>query len=215
MNVTSISALADLCVKGGIFMIPLGLVALAAIVLMIERLIFLRQNHFDGDKFHFELRTALKDNDLERAVVLAARTPGMIGRVMAEGLVKIQEGYTDVINATERIIHSEMSGLEKSRGWLLTMAQVAPLLGILGTVWGLVVAFIAIEQTASTDPSTLASGIYQALITTVAGLVIAIPIIVVQEYVRRQTNRILHYLDLFLMEVRDWLEIRKRGNSHA
>lgn len=211
----SINALVDLCVKGGIFMIPLGLVALAGIVLIIERLIFIRQNHLDGDKFHFELRTALKDNDLERAVVLAARTPGMIGRVMAEGLVKIQEGYTDVISATERIIHSEMSGLEKSRGWMLTMAQIAPLLGILGTVWGLVVAFIAIEQTASTDPRTLASGIYQALITTVAGLVIAIPIIVMQEYVRRQTNRILHYLDLFLMEVRDWLEIRKRGNSHA
>jgi len=215
MNMASINALVDLCVKGGIFMIPLGLVALAGIVLIIERLIFIRQNHLDGDKFHFELRTALKDNDLERAVVLAARTPGMIGRVMAEGLVKIQEGYTDVISATERIIHSEMSGLEKSRGWMLTMAQIAPLLGILGTVWGLVVAFIAIEQTASTDPRTLASGIYQALITTVAGLVIAIPIIVMQEYVRRQTNRILHYLDLFLMEVRDWLEIRKRGNSHA
>ena len=196
-------------------MIPLGLVALTGIVLIIERLIFLRQNRIDADKFHFELRTALKDNDLERAVVLAAKTPGMTGRILAEGLVKIREGYTDVISATERIIHSEMSALEKSRGWLLTMAQIAPLLGILGTVWGLVVAFISIEQTASTDPRTLAGGIYQALITTVAGLLIAIPIIVMQEYIRRQTNRILHYLDLFLMEVRDWLETRKMGDHHA
>ncbi|OGV59621.1 MAG: hypothetical protein A2498_04405 [Lentisphaerae bacterium RIFOXYC12_FULL_60_16] len=198
----------DLCIKGGIFMVPLALVGLAAIVLTIERFIFLHQNRVDWDHLHFELRSAIKDRDLERAVVLAARTKGMVGRVLAEGLVKIQEGHTDIVAATEKIIHSEMRGMEKSRGWLLTLAQVAPLIGILGTVYGLVVSFMAIEQSASTDPRILAGGIYQALITTVAGLVIAIPIILVQEHVRRETNRILHYLDLFLMEIRDGLENR-------
>jgi len=211
----SFRVFADLCVKGGIFMIPLGIVALAAVILVIERFIYLRHNRIDGDRFDFELRTALKDNDLERAVALAGRTQGLIGRVLAEGLVKIQEGHTDVLGATEKIIHKEMSGMEKSRGWLLTLAQVAPLLGILGTVYGLVVAFMAIERTASTDPKVVASGIYQALITTVAGLVISIPIIVILEHIRRRTNHILYYLDLYLMEVRDWLIVRNRGGDNA
>jgi len=62
------STAADLCIKGGFFMIPLFIVALTALVLIIERLIYLRENRIDGDKFQFELRTALKDDDLDQAV---------------------------------------------------------------------------------------------------------------------------------------------------
>ena len=205
------STAVDLCIKGGFFMIPLFIVALAALVLIIERMIYLRENRIDGDKFQFELRTALKDNDLDQAVVLGARTKGVIGRVIEEGLMRIRSGETDIEAATEKAILTEMVSMEKSRGWMVTLSQVAPLLGILGTVWGLVVAFIAIETTASTDPRQLAGGIYQALITTVAGLLIAIPIIIIQEHVRKETNNILSCLDLYLAEIKEWLA--KRNNS--
>ena len=205
------STAADLCIKGGFFMIPLFIVALTALVLIIERLIYLRENRIDGDKFQFELRTALKDDDLDQAVVLGARTKGVIGRVIEEGLMRVKAGETDIEAATEKAILTEMMSMEKSRGWMVTLSQVAPLLGILGTVWGLVVAFIAIETTASTDPRQLAGGIYQALITTVAGLLIAIPIIIIQEHVRKETNNILSCLDLYLAEIKEWLA--KRNNS--
>lgn len=195
----------DLCFKGGIFMIPLAAVALAALVLIIERFIYLWENRIDADKFHYELKTALKENKLDQAIVLAARTKGFIGKVIEEGLLRIKAGETDVESATEKIILTEMMSMEKSRGWLVNMYQVAPLLGILGTVWGLVVAFMAIEQTASTDPRLLASGIYQALITTVAGLLIAIPVLILLEHIRKRTNRILSLLDLYLAEIKDWL----------
>lgn len=202
------STAADLCIKGGFFMIPLFIVALTALVLIIERLVYLRENRIDGDKFQFELRTALKDNDLDQAVVLGARTKGVIGRVIEEGLMRVKTGETDIEAATEKAILTEMMSMEKSRGWMVTLSQVAPLLGILGTVWGLVVAFIAIEKTASTDPRYLAGGIYQALITTVAGLLIAIPIIIVQEHVRKETNHILSWLDLYLAEIKEWMARR-------
>lgn len=198
----------DLCLKGGFFMIPLGLVAIAAVVMIVERLIYLRQNRIDGDRFHFELRSALKDNDLNKAIALAARTKGMVGRVIEEGLLHIQAGETDVAVATEKVIHSEMAPMEKSRGWLVNFSQIAPLLGILGTVQGMIVAFMKIEQSGATDPKMLAGGIYMALITTVAGLVIAVPVTVAQEYIRTETNKILHYLDLYLIEIREWVERR-------
>jgi biopolymer transport protein ExbB len=211
---SGIATTIDMCVKGGVFMIPLGVVALIAIALFIERLIYLRRNKINGDKFHFELRSALKDNSLDQAIILAARTKGMIGRVIGEGLQRIKDGESDIEAATEKVILSEMVSIEKSRGWLVNMSQIAPLLGILGTVWGLVVAFIAIERTAATDPRNLASGIYQALITTVAGLLIAIPVLIALEYIRKETNQILHLLDIYLAEIKEWLGRRGRAVSN-
>lgn len=198
----------DLCFKGGFFMIPLALVAIAALVMIVERLLYLRQNRIDGDRFHFELRAALKDNDLNKAITLAARTKGMVGRIIEEGLLRIQAGEKDVAVATEKIIHSEMSPMEKSRGWLVNFSQIAPLLGILGTVQGMIVVFMKIEQVGSADPKLLAGGIYIALITTVAGLIIALPVTVAQEYIRTETNKILHFLDLYLIEIREWVDRR-------
>ncbi|MBM4143180.1 MAG: MotA/TolQ/ExbB proton channel family protein [Lentisphaerae bacterium] len=203
----------DLCIKGGFFMIPLGLVALAGIVLTIERLLYLRENRLDSDQFHFDLKTALKENSIDQAIVLAARTKGVIGRVLQEGLLRIRAGEKDVGAATEKIILAEMLAMEKSRGWIVNMSQVAPLLGILGTVWGLVIAFMTIERTASTDPRLLAGGIYQALLTTVAGLVIAIPLIIFQEHLRKQTNHILGLLDLYLVEIKEWLALNHKAES--
>lgn len=212
---STLTTLIDLFFKGGVFMIPLAALGLAGLALSIERWLFLRQNRFDGDQLHYELRDAFNNNDIDRAVVLTARMPGVAGRVLSEGLVKVQGGERDILAATERILHSEMRGMEKSRGWLLTVAQVAPLLGIVGTVYGMIIAFMAIEQSASTDPKLLAGGIYQALVTTLAGLLIAIVVTVYQEHVRKESNRILHYLDLFLIETRDWLRGRKETGHGA
>jgi biopolymer transport protein ExbB len=140
----------------------------------------------------------------------------MIGRVIGEGLQRIKDGESDIEAATEKVILSEMVSIEKSRGWLVNMSQIAPLLGILGTVWGLVVAFIAIERTAATDPRSLANGIYQALITTVAGLLITIPVMIALEYIRKETNQILHLLDIYLAEIKEWLGRRGRAvNNHG
>ena len=203
----------DLGIKGGFFMIPLLAVALSGLVLMIERWLYLRENRLNSDQFHFDLKTVLKENSIDQAIALTARTKGVIGRVLQEGFLRIKAGEKAVGTATEKVILSEMMSMEKSRGWIVNMSQVAPLLGILGTVWGLVVAFMTIETTASTDPRLLAGGIYQALITTVAGLLIAIPLIIFQEHVRKQTNHILALLDLYLVEIKEWLAQNGAGGS--
>src|SRR5512134_3101195 len=112
----------DMTLKGGFFMIPIGVCALVGIILAIERLLFLRENRIQGDRLHFELQTALKEDDLDRAVVLAAKTKGIVGRVLEEGLRRVQGGETDIDVATEKIIHSEMAQMEKSRDWLVTIS---------------------------------------------------------------------------------------------
>lgn len=207
----TLKLIVDLSLQGGPLMVPLALCALAAIVLIIERFLYLKANRVDGDKFHFELKSALKEGDLSRAIALAARTHGVVGRVVEEGLLRIQDGETNIEAATEKVIHNEMSQIERSRGWLVNLAQVAPLLGILGTVQGMIACFMKIEQSGATDPKLLAGGIYIALITTVAGLVVAVPVTVAQEYFRNQTNKILHTLDLCLIEIREWMEKKSKG----
>lgn len=200
---------------GGIFMWPLLGLAIIGIILIIERLLYLRENRINWDRFHFELKGALKENNLERAIVLAAKTKGVIGRVMEECLLKIQAGETDIESATEKIILDEMSSMEKSRGWIATIIQISPLLGIIGTVQGMIACFMTIETSATTDPKLLASGIYMALITTFAGLVVTIPAAIAQEYFRKEINKILHFMDLYLIEVREWQDKRTATNAPA
>ena len=201
----ALQTLTGLLWKGGIFMVPLGIVALAALVLIVERLFYLRENKIDTDAFHYHLRNALKDRELEQAIVLSAKTKGMIGRVMEEALRKVQQGAKDVDAASEKAILNEMEGMEKSRGWLATLIHVSPLIGIVGTVYGMIVAFMNIEQSGSADPALLAGGIYQALVTTFAGLLIAILASFAQEHIRRESNRLLYHVDLYVAEVREWL----------
>ena len=200
----------QMSLKGGIFMIPLTIAAVAAIVLTIERLLFLRENRIQSDRFHFELKTALKDDDLPKAIVLAAQTKGIIGRVLEEGLRRVEAGENDIGVATEKVIHSEMVQMEKSRDWLITISSITPLMGILGSVQGMIVAFSRIEETGGTDPKLLAGGISIALITTVTGILIAVPSIVAHDYVRKQTNNLLHSMDLYLLEIREWMTKRKK-----
>ncbi len=205
-----IASAIEFCIKGGFFMIPLGIIALVTIALVIERLLFLRENRIDSDRFQYELRAALSEDNIEKATILAARTKGIIGRVIEECLLRIKDGEADVDDATEKVILTEMIAMERSRGWLIAFYQIAPLVGILGTIWGLIEAFMVIERSATTDAHLLAGGVYQALITTVAGLVIAIPILIFVEYLRKRSNIILSLLDIYLAEIRDWCRRRDK-----
>jgi biopolymer transport protein ExbB len=199
--------------KGGIFMWPLLVCAIVSVVLIIERALYLRENKIDWDRFHFELKNALKEENLEKAVVLAAKTKGVIGRVMQECLLGIKAGHTNVEEITEKEVLSEMGPMERSRGWLATMIQVAPLLGLIGTVQGMIQCFMQIEAAGTADPKMLAGGIYTALITTFAGLMVAIPSSIAQEHIRKESNNILHRMDLCLMEVQEWVDEREEGKG--
>ncbi len=205
----------DMFYKGGFFMWPLLVCAIAAIVLVIERALYLRENKIDWDRFHFELKNALKEENLDKAVVLAAKTRGMIGRVMQECLLGIKAGHSNVEEITEKEVLSEMGPMERSRGWLATMIQVAPLLGLIGTVQGMIQCFMQIEAAGAADPKMLAGGIYTALITTFAGLMVAIPASIAQEHIRKESNNILHHLDLCLMEVQEWVDERNEAREKA
>jgi biopolymer transport protein ExbB len=166
----------DLFIKGGTFMWPLLLMLFFGLVVAFERFYTLSKAHINSKDFFARIQEALKSGGPEAAAEVCSNTQGPVSSVLHAGLLRIDRGLDHVEKAITESGAVEMAFLEKGMVWLSTVANIAPLLGFLGTVSGMIGAFESIAAAGDVEPSIVASGISEALITTAAGLVIAIPI---------------------------------------
>jgi biopolymer transport protein ExbB len=172
--------------KGGPIMWPILLCSVIAFAIVIERLINLKREQIDTKTFMEQISKSLKRNKIMEALDLCDRTGGPIANIMKAGTLKHDRPKNEIREAIEDASIHEVPRLERNLPVLATIAHVAPLLGLLGTVTGLVSAFQVIESKASAlnpvNPGDLAGGIWQALLTTVLGLCVAIPTYVAYNY---------------------------------
>ena len=172
--------------KGGPIMWPILLCSVIAFALVIERLIRLRQEQIDTKSFMEQISKSLKRNKIMEALDFCDRTGGPIANILKAGILKHDRPRNEVREAIEDASIHEVPRLERNLPVLATLAHVSPLLGLLGTVTGLVKAFQVIESKASVlnpiNPGDLAGGIWEALLTTVFGLCVAIPTYVAYNY---------------------------------
>ncbi|HAA74810.1 TPA: flagellar motor protein MotA [Candidatus Latescibacteria bacterium] len=166
----------ELFEKGGPFMWPLLLMLFFGLVVAFERLYTLSKAQINAKDFFAQIQEALKQGGPEAAAEVCSNTRGPVASVVHAGLLRIDRGLDHVEKAMTESGAVEMAFLEKGMVWLSTVANIAPLLGFLGTVSGMIGAFESIAAAGDVEPSIVASGISEALITTAAGLVIAIPI---------------------------------------
>ena len=187
------SGVIDLFFKGGIFMWPILLTSVVALAIVIERFYSLRRASIDTREFMDSMRQILRQGRVQEAVQLCDETDGPIARIMKSGILKYNRSKEDIREAIEDAGHLEIPRLERYMSGLATCASVAPLLGLLGTVQGLILCFAVIEhKQGAVNPSDLAEGVGNALITTAAGLIVAIPTVVVYNYfVTRVDNMVL------------------------
>jgi len=183
----------DIIFKGGILMWPIMLCSIVALAITIERFFSLRRATIDTREFMDAMRTVLRQNRIQEAVGICDETDGPIARITKAGLLKHKRSKEDIREAIEDAGHLEIPRLERYLSALATCANVAPLLGLLGTVAGMIRAFAQIQhKQGQVNPSDLAEGISNALVTTAAGLTIAIPTLVVYNYfVSRVDNMIV------------------------
>ncbi len=183
----------DLIFQGGILMFPIMLTSVIALAITIERFVTLRRAAIDTRNFMDSLRTVLRQRRVPDAIELCEENDGSIARIMKAGLLKHDRSKEDIREAIEDAAHLEVPRLERYMSALATCASVAPLLGLLGTVQGMIMAFAKIQDLkGQVNPSDLAEGIGNALITTAAGLTVAIPTLVVYNYfVSRVDNLVL------------------------
>ena len=166
--------LVELFVKGGWAMWPLLLLLIFGVGVAIERFYNLSKAAIDASKFFGDLESALRSNGADRAAEICSETPGPVASVIHAGLVRLHRGLEHTEKAIENAGAVEMAFLERGMVWLSTVANLAPMIGFLGTVSGMINAFRKIEELGDVEPSAVAGGISEALITTASGLVVGI-----------------------------------------
>lgn len=171
--------LLTLFADGGFMMYPLVLCSMVALGVMIAKFFTLHIAHRGTARVLIEVEELAKSGDIEGAVQVAQDTPGPAAAILLAGLRRIQSGKLnpgELESAVATTGTIELGFLERGLVILATIANVAPLMGFLGTVAGMILAFAAIEAAGNVDPTLVAGGIKVALLTTAAGLVIAVPV---------------------------------------
>jgi biopolymer transport protein ExbB len=176
---------------GGFMMYPLGASALAGLAIIIWKLFDLSGKSIRTRKFLRDVDELIAQRKLNDALALSRDSNTPAGRIMAAGLERHSEGSERVMKAIENVGLIEMASLESGLVWLATVSNVAPLLGFLGTVIGMIQAFQAIEAAGEVEATLVAGGIKVALITTATGLMIAIPVNIAHNYFVTRIDRLV------------------------
>lgn len=196
----------DLCMQGGVLMIPLALLSLISIYIFVERAIVINRAARNDDSFMKRIKDYVHEGELESAENLCKKTDTPYSRLVAKGLSRIGRPMNDVLVAIENTGNIEIAALGKGLPWLATTAAGAPMLGFLGTVIGMVQAFFSIASAGnSANISTFAAGIYTALVTTVAGLVVGVIALFAYNYLVARIDTVMKLLEGKTMEFMDLL----------
>jgi len=180
---------------------------------VIERIYHLSRARIDADKFMDDIMNVLKRNKIIEAIELCNSTPGPIAHIVKAGILKHDRSKHEIKEAIEEAGQLEVPRLEKHLPVLATVAHVAPLLGLLGTVTGMIKAFQVIQQKASSmvpvNPGDLAGGIWEALLATLAGLSVAIPTYVAYNYLVSQVDNLVYDMERSATDLTNMLSSRR------
>jgi biopolymer transport protein ExbB len=206
----------DLVVKGGPVMYPIILCSIVALAIVIERVYHLHRAKIDTRKFMDEIANVLRRNKIMEAIEICDKTPGPIAHILKAGILKHDRPKHEIKEAIEEAGLYEVPRMEKNLTALATIAHISPLLGLLGTVVGMVGCFQIIQQKSTSlnpvSPGDLAGGIWQALITTVAGLAVAIPVYVAYNYLVSRVNHLVLDMERSATDLVNILT--QRGKDH-
>jgi biopolymer transport protein ExbB len=205
----------DLFVRGGLFMYPILLCSVIALAIFLERLWVLRRSQVLPEEFIRNVEELLRKQKLAEAVYLCQGQASSIARVFLGGLKHAGRGMWLVKEGIEEMGSREAVVLEKHVGALATIANLTPLLGLLGTVSGMIKTFNVISVQGVGNPAPLAGGIAEALITTASGLCVAIPTLVCYRILKDRTESLVFEMEEHSMAVIEILEGEGQGVSEG
>lgn len=196
----------ELCLDGGWIMIVLAVLLVVSLYVFIERAIVINRASREDKNFMRRIKDYIHDGEVESAQLLCQRTDSPFGRLIAKGLSRIGRPMNDVLVTIENTGNLEVANLSKGLPWLATTAAGAPMLGFLGTVIGMVQSFYAIAQSGnSAEIGAFADGIYTALVTTVAGLIVGILALFAYNYLVSRVNKVMNLMEARTMDFMDLL----------
>jgi len=191
----------DPIVRGGIVMIPLLAVSVIALIIAIERWLYLKNARVDTTRLMGKVRSALDSGSVDQARGICDATPGPVARVLSATLTHFDMPKDDLREVAREVALGEQPVLDGHLPVLATMVTIAPLLGLLGTISGLIRVFQVIAGGQIGDATALSAGIAEALITTFTGLCIAIPFMVVYNSLSGRVDSLLHEIERRVTEL--------------
>ena len=197
----------DMAMTGGpIIMIPLLILSIIAVYIFIERLVTIRKASKEDKDFMDRIKDYITDGNIDSATKLCQKTNTPSARMIEKGISRLGKPMNDVLVAIENVGNIETNKLEKGFNMLATISGGAPMLGFLGTVMGMVQAFFDMANAGNNvDITVLSNGIYTAMITTVAGLVVGIVAYFAYNYLVSKLDSVVQKMELKTMEFMDLL----------
>jgi biopolymer transport protein ExbB len=205
--------------QGGMWMYPLLFFSIIALACIIERTIVFAKAKVNVNEFLTKIRKSLLVNgDVKEAIKVCEHYRGPVASVTKAGLLRYGTGHTqeDIEKTIENAALYELDRLEKRLGVLATTANVAPMLGFLGTVTGMIKSFATLAEQGLTNPAAVAVGISEALITTATGLIIAIPAQLAYNWFTTKVTRFVRDIETasnMLMETFIEMDTKKSGGA--
>lgn len=197
----------DLAIQGGFMMIPILVCWVLAIYLFIERVLTINKANQEPGIFMGKVKELVLRGDITGAKMLCSQNTTPVARMIEKGISRIGSPLKTIEASIENVGKIEVFKLEKNLTTLATIAGAAPMMGFLGTVIGMVEAFIAISQEeGSVSPKLLSSGIYTAMITTVAGLIVGIMAYLAYNYLVSRVQKVIHKMEYTSIEFIDLLQ---------
>ena len=182
-------------IKGGMVMYPILLCSILALAIIMERLISLRRKKIIYPELLEVVRRYCQTMEIEKAITVCKNNDITMSRILKAGLLRANYGILEIERAIEGAGNHEATLLNANLRGLGVIANLAPLLGLLGTVTGMIKAFGAIAESGTGNPSVVASGIAEALITTAAGLIVGIPTLAVYYYFKGRVDRLVFEME--------------------
>ncbi|KEO74008.1 MotA/TolQ/ExbB proton channel family protein [Anditalea andensis] len=199
--------LLDLLIAGGYMMIPLYLLFILAIFIFVERLITLRKAAKTPKGLIDQVKMMVQGGDIPRAKMVCQGENTPVANMISKGLDRIGSPLKNIEVAIENVGKIEIYKLEKNLGLLATVSGAAPMIGFLGTVAGMIRAFIGVAQEEGmVSPKLLSTGIYEAMITTATGLVVGIIAYLGYNYLVGQVSKLIHSMEYTTIEFIDLLQ---------
>ena len=199
--------LLDIFLKGGFIMWLILFSSIIGLAVSIDRFIMLRKAKINVPAFMVRIRGFIKKKDISGAISYCMQEKSPVANIVRKGLKKYKYGHDRVKDAIENAGSQEVSKLEKGLSVLASVAGIAPLLGFLGTVTGMIQAFMTIQDLAgAANPSDLAGGIWEALITTAFGLIIGIPAFALYNYFLSAVKNLVGEMETVANDVIDVIQ---------
>jgi biopolymer transport protein ExbB len=181
----------ELFLKGGILMYPIAFCSIIAVGIFLERMWVLRRGRVLPRDFLIEVEDLVMRRKRSEAITLCKRNNSSIAHVIRVGIENYGKKRDVIKEKIEEVGRREAASLERYINVIGTIAGISPLLGLLGTVSGMIKSFNIISLQGVADPASLAGGISEALITTAAGLVVAIPTFVIYRYLMNKADSLI------------------------